>query len=113
VHTLVFRRSIENQRHINLINKYKNHSSAVQRGQINITSHKTILATLKNQAIHYSNRDSTCGTDSNVIHWALDKTGTIDTSFLCNSDDNSEQIALVGQQERNRVIETGVPEEVL
>jgi hypothetical protein len=117
LHTLVFRRvfrrSIENQHNINLIGKYQKHSSAVQWGRMNITSHESILAALKNQASHYSNRCSTCVIDGSIIHWALDKTGMIDTSFLCNSNENSEQIALVGQQERNRVMEIGIPEEVL
>jgi hypothetical protein len=48
------------------------------------------------------------------MHWALDETGTVDTSLLCNSsNENSKQIALVGQQERNRVMEIGIPEEIL
>jgi hypothetical protein len=80
---------------------------------MNITSHETILAALKNQASWYSNRDSTREINDSVIHWALDKTGTIDTSFLFNSNENTKQIALVGQQERNRVMEIGGPEKVL
>ncbi len=80
---------------------------------MNITSHESVLAALKNRASHYSNRGSTHGIDGNVIHWTLDKTGMVDTSFLCNSNEDSKQIALEGQQERNRVTEIGIPEEVL
>jgi hypothetical protein len=110
---IVFRRSVENQRVINLINEHGNHSSAVQGGWMNITSHESVVTALKNRASHYSNRGTTRGVEDNLVSWALDKTGTVDASFLCNSNENTEQIALVKQQERNRVLELGVPEEVL
>ncbi len=45
--------------------------------------------------------------------WALDETGTIDTSLLCNNYENKEQLALAEQQEGNRVTGLGVLEEVL
>ncbi len=111
--TSVFRRSVENQRIIDLINKNGNHASIVQGGRMNIASHESVLAALKNRASHFSNRGSICGVDNNLVSWALDKTGTIDASFLCNNNQNSEQIALSEQHERNRVTELGVPEEVL
>jgi hypothetical protein len=94
LHTLVFS---ENHPIINLIDEYKNHSSAVQWGWMNITSNESILAALENQASHYSNRGTTCGINDNIIQWALDTTGTVDTSFLCNSNEDTKQIALVGQ----------------
>ncbi len=37
----------------------------------------------------------------------------MDASFLCNSNEIIKQIALVEQQERNSVLELGIPEEVL
>ncbi len=37
----------------------------------------------------------------------------MDASFLCTSNENTKQIALVEQQERNRVLELGILEEVL
>jgi exonuclease III len=80
---------------------------------MNITSHESILVTLKNRASRYSNRGFTHGADDNLVSWALDETGTVDASFLCNNNENNEQIVLVEQQERNRVAELGVPEEVL
>jgi hypothetical protein len=80
---------------------------------MNITSHESVLAALKNRASRYSNRGFTCGADNNLVSWALDKTGTVDASFLCNNNENNKRIALVEQQERNRVAELGVPEEVL
>ncbi len=80
---------------------------------MNITSHESVLAALKNQASRFSNRGSICGVDNNLVSWALDKTGAINASFLYNNYENSKQIALAEQHERNRVTELGVPEEVL
>jgi hypothetical protein len=109
----VFRRSVENQRIIDLIDKNGNHTSIEQGGRMIITSHESILAALENRASRFSNRGSICGVDDNLVSWALDEIGTIDASFLCNNNENSEQIALAEQHERNRVTELGVPEEVL
>jgi hypothetical protein len=51
--------------------------------------------------------------DNRLVSWALDETGTVDTPFMCNNFSNNEQIALTELQERNRVREMGIPEEVL
>jgi hypothetical protein len=59
------------------------------------------------------NRGTTHRVDDNLVFWALDKTGTVDASYLCPSNENTKQIAIIKQQERNRVLELGVPEEVL
>jgi hypothetical protein len=80
---------------------------------MNIASHESILAAFKNRASHYSNRGTTCGVDDNLVSWAFDETETVDASFLCPSNKNTKQIAIIAQQERNMVIELGVPEEVL
>ncbi len=47
------------------------------------------------------------------MNWALDETGAIKTSFFCSNHKNNEQLALVKQQEGNRVMGLRVPEEVL
>ncbi len=104
---------MENQHIIDLIDKNGNHASAVQGGRMNITSHESDLVALKNHASHFSNRGSICGVDDNLVSWALDKIGTIDASFLCNNNENSEQIVLAEQHKRNRVTELDVPELVL
>jgi hypothetical protein len=57
---------------------------------MNITSHESVLAALENQASCYSNRGTTCGVDVNLVSWALDKTGTVDASFLCTSNENTK-----------------------
>jgi hypothetical protein len=80
---------------------------------MNVTSHTSILAALEYQVSQYSTKGSTHGVNNSLISWALDETGTVDTSFLCNNDENTERIALVEQQERSWVTELGVPEEVL
>jgi hypothetical protein len=80
---------------------------------MNTTSHESILSALANRASRYTTRGSICGVKDNLVSWALDETGTVDTSLLCNSNENTKQIALAKQQERNRVMELGVPEEVL
>jgi hypothetical protein len=51
--------------------------------------------------------------DDYLVYCALEETGTVDTSFLCNNCENNGQSALVEQQERNRVMELSVPEKVL
>ncbi len=104
---------MENKRTINLIDELGNHSSAVQVGWMNITSHESVLAALENRASRYFNRGPTRGVDDNLVSWALDETGTVDVSFLHNNKENIERIALAEHQERNRVTELGIPEEVL
>ncbi len=80
---------------------------------MNVTNHTSILAALENQASRYSTKGFTCGVNNSLVSWALDETETVNTSFLCNNNENTEQIALIEQQERSRVTELGVPEEVL
>jgi hypothetical protein len=86
----MFRRSVENRRIINLIDGHGNHTCAVQEGRMNITSHKSVLAALENRASRYSNRGPTQGVDDNLVSWALDKTGTVDASFLGKCNENIE-----------------------
>jgi hypothetical protein len=51
--------------------------------------------------------------DDNLVSCALDETGMVDTSLLCNNCENNEKLALVEQQEGNGVMELGILEEVL
>jgi hypothetical protein len=80
---------------------------------MNTTSHESVLSALANRASCYTTRSSIYGVKDNLVSWALDETGMVDTSLLCNSNENTEQIALTEQQERNRVMKLGVLEEVL
>ncbi len=46
--------------------------------------------------------------------WSVDETGTVDASFLLQIErENNKQLALTEHQERNRVMELGILEEVL
>jgi hypothetical protein len=46
--------------------------------------------------------------------WAVDKTGTVDASFLLNSESEiNERLALTEHQEQNKVMELGTSEKVL
>jgi hypothetical protein len=110
---IVFRRSAENQYTINFIDELGNHSSTVQAGWMNITSHESILAALKNRASCFSNRGSIRGVDNNLVSWAFDKTGIADASFLCNNNENTKRIALAEQHKKKRVTDLGIPEEAL
>jgi hypothetical protein len=109
----MFRYSNDNERIINLINKCGEPTCAVQAGRMGITSHESALAALENRANRFTCRGKLGGVDDNLVTWALDETGPIDTSLLCNNYENKEQLALAEQQEGNRVTGLGVPEEVL
>ncbi len=46
--------------------------------------------------------------------WSVDEMGTVDASFLLQSErEINKQLALTEHQERNRVMELGISEEVL
>jgi hypothetical protein len=109
----MFRLSNQNERIINLIDKCGEWTSSVQGGWMEITSHESILAALENHANRFTRRGKLRGVDDNLVTWALDKTGTIDTSLFCKNHENNKWLALVEQQEGNRVMGLGVPEEVL
>jgi hypothetical protein len=109
----MFRYSNDNERIINLINERGEPICAIQAGWMGITSHESTLAALENRANHFTRRGKLRGVDDNLVTWALDKTGTIDSSLLCNNYENKERLALAEQQEGNRVTGLGVPEEVL
>jgi hypothetical protein len=78
-----------------------------------IANHKSVLAVLENCANRLTLRGKLRGVDDNLVTWALDETGTIDTSIFCKNHENNKRLALVEQQEGNKVMGLGVPEEVL
>ena len=85
----------------------------VLAGRMNITNHESVLSALVHRASRYTTRGPIRGVDENLVSWAIDETGTIDTSFLCNNNENNEQIVLAELQERNMVLNLSIPEEVL
>ena len=77
-----------------------------------ITTHESVLAALTNRSSRFSNRGNIRGVDAGLVNFAIDETGTVDTSILCNNYDNSERLAFVEQQEGIRVTELSVLGEV-
>jgi hypothetical protein len=98
---------------IELIDAHGTQTCAVQGRQMDITSHESVLAALENLASRFSQKEKIQGMDDNLVSWALGETGMVNTFLFCNSYENNEQLALAEQQERNSVMELGVPEEVL
>jgi hypothetical protein len=49
---------------------------------MSITGHESVLAALANRATHFSCRGKLRGVDDNLVTWALDKTGTVNTSLI-------------------------------
>jgi hypothetical protein len=47
------------------------------------------------------------------LAWALDETGTINTLQFLSVEEKCERDVLIEQQEKNRVCELGLPDEVL
>jgi hypothetical protein len=101
-------------RTIELVNEAGNRTCEIQEGRMCTTSHSSVLAALENQASRFRGK-YTCMDDHLVsASWAVDKTGTVNASFLLhNESEISEQLAITEHQERNRVMELGILEEVL
>ena len=78
-----------------------------------IISHEFIVTALENWTNRFTHWERIWGVDDCLVSRALDKTGMMDTSLLCNDCENNKQLALIEQQEKNRVMELGVSEEVL
>jgi hypothetical protein len=57
---------------------------------MNTTSLESILSALANHASCYTTRGSICGFKDNLVSWALDKTGMVDTSLFIYIKDLSD-----------------------
>jgi hypothetical protein len=57
---------------------------------MSITRHESVLAALASCANRFSGRGRLRGGDDNLVTWALDETGTVDTFPLCNNHENNE-----------------------
>ncbi len=81
---------------------------------MNITSHDSVLATLEHRANRYRNQGKLgdIGNRSVSATAAIDKTGTVDVSYMLHESENNERLALIEQQEQNRVRELGIADEV-
>ncbi len=82
---------------------------------MNITSHDSVLAALEHRANRYRchGKLGDIGNHTVSAAAAIDKTGTVDASYLLHYDsENNERLAHIEQQEWNRVRELGVAGEV-
>jgi hypothetical protein len=116
IHTSMFRKSNKYQRTIDLVDKLGNRTSEVQEGRMNITSHDSVLAALEHQVSWYrcTGKLGDIGDHTVLVAAAIDKRGTVNASyFLNNNSENNEQLELIERQERDRVRELGVADEVL
>ena len=83
-------------------------------GSMATTSHASVLNALterSNRIRRYKGNLTT--SDKLLTSWAIDETGTVNTTFFMDSRENSEQYTIIEQQERIRVKEAGDPNEVL
>jgi hypothetical protein len=106
----MFRRS---NRVIELINKHGTQTCKVQEGWMNITSHDSVLRVRECRANGYKCKEKLQSEDNWLLAWALDKTGTINTLQLLSVKEQRERNALIEQQEKNRVRELDLLDEVL
>jgi hypothetical protein len=101
-------------RTIELVDEAGNRTCKIQEGQMCTTSHSSVLAALENRACRFRGK-YTC-MDNHLVSaaWAVDETGMVNALFLLhNESEISEQLATTEHQERNRVMELGILEEVL
>jgi hypothetical protein len=112
----MFKKSNQYQRRINLVDKLGNRTSEVQEGRMNITSHDSVLAALEHQANWYRCKGKLGDIGNRTVSAAatIDETGTVNASYLLNNDsENNKHLVLTELQERDRVRELGVVDEVL
>jgi hypothetical protein len=55
-----------------------------------ITSYTSVLTALEHRANRYTNQGRLTGVDDSLMAWALDETGTVNTSLLCKNYEQSE-----------------------
>ncbi len=68
---------------------------------------------MEHRASRYRCKGKLSSANYNLVSWALDETGTVDSSLLFNGTEVNERVALVGLQEKGRVEELGISDEVL
>jgi hypothetical protein len=80
--TSTFRRSSLYRWTIELVDEVGNRVSKIQEGQMSIISHSLVLAALENQANGYRRKFKSMDDRLVLAAWAVDKTRTVDASFL-------------------------------
>ncbi len=80
---------------------------------MNIISHDSVLQALECWANRYKRKGQLHSEDNWLLAWALDETGTINTLQFLSVEEKHERTVLIEQQEKNRVRELGLLDEVL
>ncbi len=88
----MFRQSNQNLHVIDLIDEHGSCSCEVQEGRMNVISHQSVLQ-LEHRASQYQYKGKLSGIDGNLVSWALDKTGTVNSSLLLNAEWNGSKQA--------------------
>ena len=77
-------------RQIKLVDAWGNAEYVRQRGKMSITKHSRVLSALEKRALRYRNRNvNDADPDDRLYKEAIDETGTVATSALTDSDDES------------------------
>ncbi len=96
-----------------LIDEFANQTCKVQKGRMNIARHDCVLQALEYQANRFKGKRKLHGVNDRTFAWALDKTGTIDTSQILSVEETRKKYLLIEQKEIDRVRELGLLDEVL
>ena len=84
------RASKECMRQIKLVDAWGNAEYVRQRWKMSITKHSRVLSALEKRALRYPNRNiNDADPDNRLYKEAIDETGTVETSALTDSDDES------------------------
>ncbi len=102
-----FRKCTEFKRVIELVDVDGNRRRIVSRGRMNGAKHETVLQVLTQQAQRFRSRLGRPGPKGSSHAWAIDETGTLETSGLGMCKSEAEQL------ENSEVNKITVPEEVL
>jgi hypothetical protein len=94
----VFKQSSQNQCVIELVGKHGNQSCDVQEGRLNEISHQSIFRALEHQTSCYKCKENVSSVDDNLVSWALDETGTINSTLLLNRTEMNKRLVLVELQ---------------
>jgi hypothetical protein len=78
-----------------------------------LISHQSVLHVLEHHASQYKCKGKLSSIDNNLVSWVLDETGTVNLSLLLNGTEVNKRAMLVELQEKGRVEESGISDEVL
>ena len=86
-----FRKISHFKRIVELVDVDGNRQRVVDRGQMNITRHETVLQVLTNRAQRFRRKMNVVGSEVSTHDWTVDETGTIDTSVIISELETEQQ----------------------